>query len=55
MTLRDLYEERAPLYEKYADITVSEAGRGPGAVLDELRAMIESGGAFICNDAGVER
>lgn len=41
MTLRDLYEERAPLYERYAQITVSEGKRGPGAVVDELRAMME--------------
>lgn len=41
MTLRDLYEERVPLYEKYADITVSEGTRGPGAVVDELRAVME--------------
>ena len=26
-TLRDLYDERIPLYEKYADLTVDEAGR----------------------------
>ena len=25
-TLKDLYEERVPLYEKYADITVNEYG-----------------------------
>ncbi len=43
MTLRGLYHERAPLYEKYADVTVDEAGRGPGAVVDELRAMAEQG------------
>ena len=42
MTLRDLYEERRPLYEKYADITVSEGRRGPGAVVDELRSIIET-------------
>ena len=26
-TLRDLYNERVPLYEKYADIVIDEAGR----------------------------
>lgn len=41
MSLRDLYEERLPLYEKYADITVRASGRGPGAVVDELRALLE--------------
>lgn len=25
-TLRDIYEERTPLYEKYADITIGESG-----------------------------
>lgn len=43
LTLRGLYDERVPLYEKYADLTVSENGRGPGAVVDELRGLIESG------------
>lgn len=41
MTLRDLYDERLPLYERYADITVNEGPGGPGAVVDELRAMVE--------------
>ena len=41
MTLRDLYEERVPLYERYAQITVSEGRRGPGAVVDELRENME--------------
>lgn len=41
MTLRDLYEERVPLYEKYADITVDESGKGPGETVDELRALFE--------------
>ena len=39
-TLLDLYEERVPLYEKYADIVVDEEGRsleeGIRAVLDAL-------------------
>ncbi len=41
MTLRGLYDERVPLYEKYADITISEKDRGPGAVVDELRRIWE--------------
>ena len=41
MTLMDLYQERVPLYEKYADITVDEGHRGPGPVVDELRALME--------------
>lgn len=41
MTLKDLYKERVPLYETYADLTVCEGDRGPGAVVDELRAIME--------------
>lgn len=40
MTLRDLYNERCPLYEKYADITVDEAGKEVGEIVDELRAVL---------------
>lgn len=42
MTLRDLYNERVPLYEKYADITIDETGKTLGNVVDELRAYIEN-------------
>lgn len=42
MTLRDLYEERAKLYEKYADLTVDEEGLGSGQVVDLLRQRIEN-------------
>lgn len=42
MTLRDLYEERVQIYEKYADITVDETGKTPGQTVDELRAMMEA-------------
>ena len=41
LPLMDLYQERVPLYEKYADITVDEGHRGPGPVVDELRALME--------------
>lgn len=41
MTLRDLYNERIPLYERYADITVDETGKTPGQTVDELRAIME--------------
>lgn len=41
MTLRDLYEERVPLYERYADITVDETGKTPGETVDALRAVME--------------
>lgn len=42
MTLRDLYDERVPLYERYADITVDETGQTPGQTVDRLRAMMEA-------------
>ncbi|HIQ73807.1 MAG TPA: shikimate kinase [Candidatus Cottocaccamicrobium excrementipullorum] len=42
-TLRDLYNERVPLYEKYADIVVDEEGcLQPGETVDRLRAIMES-------------
>ena len=41
MTLRDLYEERVPYYEKYSDITVDETGRDAGQTVDQLREMLE--------------
>jgi shikimate kinase len=41
MTLEDLYNERVPLYEKYADLTIDETGKTPGKVVDELRRIIE--------------
>lgn len=39
MTLADLYAERKPLYEKYADITVSVEG---GTVWDTARRIAEA-------------
>lgn len=42
MTIQDLYNERAPLYEAYADIVIDETGKGPGEVVDKLRATIEN-------------
>ncbi|WP_394524189.1 shikimate kinase [Lacrimispora sp. JR3] len=41
MTLKDLYDERIPYYEKYADITIDETGLEAGKVVDELRAMMK--------------
>ncbi len=41
MTLRDLYEERVPYYEKYADITIDENGLDAGKTVDKLRAIME--------------
>ena len=44
-TLKDLYEERCVLYEKYADVTVDEKGLGTeetiGEVLRGLKLMNE--------------
>ena len=40
MTLLDLYHERVPIYEKYADVTIDETGKTSGQVVDELRAMV---------------
>lgn len=42
MTLHDLYDERVPLYEKYADITIDEMGKTSGKVVDELRRYFEN-------------
>lgn len=42
MTLLDLYHERVPYYEKYADITVDETGvSSAGDTVDLLRKMME--------------
>jgi len=41
MSLGDMYRERVPLYEKYADITINESHKTPGQVVDELRSIME--------------
>ena len=41
-TLKDLYDERAKLYEQYADIIIDETGKEFGEIVDELRSIIES-------------
>ena len=41
MTLLDLYNERVPLYEKYADVTIDETGKTLGTCVDELRKIME--------------
>lgn len=42
MSLLDLYNERVPYYEKYADITVDETGvESAGDTVDILRKMME--------------
>ena len=40
-TLRDLYEERTPLYEKYADITLNCEGKMIREVVAELVARLD--------------
>ena len=40
-TLRDLYNERVPYYEKYADIVIDEEGKNADETVDELRNIIE--------------
>ena len=42
MTIEDLYHERVPLYEKYADIVIDEDGKSPGEIVDKLRVMLEN-------------
>ena len=42
-TLCDLYEERTPLYEKYADITIDCAGKGIRDCVYEITHTIQSG------------
>lgn len=38
-TLKNVYDERTPLYEKYADITVDEAGR---TIRETVHEMVEN-------------
>ena len=42
MTLLDLYEERVPLYETYADIIIDEQEKDIGSIVDEIRTIIEN-------------
>ena len=39
-SIAELYEERAPLYEKYADITVNCAGFTPEECVDKIAEML---------------
>lgn len=41
MTPFELYQERVPYYERYADITVEETGKTTGETVDELRFLLE--------------
>ena len=42
-TLKDLYEERIPLYEKYADIVVDEEGKDLEASLQAVLETLSKG------------
>lgn len=43
-TLRDIYEERCRLYERYADVTVDEGDRG---IEETLELLVRQIGALI--------
>ncbi len=36
VSIKNLYEERVPLYKKYADIVISCAGKNPLEIVDEI-------------------
>ena len=40
-TLRDLYEERTPLYEKYADLIVNQEQRDVEETIRQIVAALE--------------
>lgn len=40
MTLRDLYEERRPLYLKHADIVIDCSGKSQNELLTEIRGQL---------------
>ena len=42
-TLRDLYEERTALFERYADLTISEEGRDLEETIEEVLRVLENG------------
>ena len=42
-TLKDLYEERTPLYEKYADVVLDEEGKDLEASLQALLETLQTG------------
>lgn len=41
MTLLDLYQERVPLYERYADLKITEKQEDIGPVVDEIRHLLQ--------------
>lgn len=40
-TLKDLYDERAPLYERYADITLDCSNKSIRQVMEEIKSKYE--------------
>ena len=42
-TLKDLYEERTALFERYADLTISEEGRDLEEIIEEVLRVLENG------------
>ena len=42
-TLKSLYEERVPLYERYADIVIDEEGKDLEASLQALLETLQTG------------
>lgn len=40
-SLKDLYYERVPLYEKYADIVINEMKKSMGKIIDELISKLK--------------
>lgn len=41
-TLRDIYDERVPLYEKYADHTIDESGKNVEDIVSEIEKEVMS-------------
>lgn len=41
--LKDLYEERSALFERYADLTISEEGRDLEETIEEVLRVLENG------------
>ena len=42
-TLKNLYEERTALFERYADLTISEEGRDLEETIEEVLRVLENG------------
>lgn len=42
-TLKDLYEERSALFERYADLTISEEGRDLEETIEEVLRVLANG------------